>query len=102
MKGAHRDPVDHSRTTQPHAGESFIDTLWLPGLILIMIGTVMIAAFVASTAYGRTDLSMGLGLIAGALVTAGVILIALEHHRVKRVEQRWKSEHPERTDLPAA
>ena len=32
MKGAHHDPVDHSRTTQPHAGESFIDTLWLPGL----------------------------------------------------------------------
>ena len=27
MKGAHRDPVDHVRTTQPHAGESFIDTL---------------------------------------------------------------------------
>jgi hypothetical protein len=102
MKGAHRDPVDHSRTTQPHAGESFIDTLWLPGLILIMIGTVMIAAFVASTAYGRTDLSMGLGLIAGALVTAGAILIALEHHRVKRVEQRWKSEHPDKTHLPAA
>ena len=61
MKGAYRDPVDHSRTTQPHAGESFIDTLWLPGLILIMIGTVMIAACVASTAYGRTDLSMGVG-----------------------------------------
>jgi hypothetical protein len=62
----------------------------------------MIAAFVASTAYGRTDLSMGLGLIAGALVTAGAILIALEHHRVKRVEQRWKSEHPDKTHLPAA
>ena len=30
MKGAYRDPVDHARTTQPHAGESFIDTLWLP------------------------------------------------------------------------
>ncbi len=101
MKGAYRDPVDHSRTTQPHAGESFIDTLWLPGLILIMIGTVMIAGCVASTAYGRTDLSMGLGLIAGALVTAGVILIALEHHRVKRVEQRWKDEHRDDTQLRA-
>ena len=33
MKGAHHDPVDHVRTTQPHAGESFIDTLWLPGLL---------------------------------------------------------------------
>jgi len=101
MKGAYRDPVDHSRTTQPHAGESFIDTLWLPGLILIMIGTVMIAGCVASTAYGRTDLSMGLGLIAGALVTAGGILIALEHHRVKRVEHRWYAEHRDDTQLRA-
>ena len=70
MKGAHRDPVDHSRTCQPRAGESFIDTLWLPGLGLIMLGTAMIAGFVAATAYGRTDLQLPLGLIAGALVTA--------------------------------
>ena len=70
MKGAHNDPVDHARTTQPHAGESFIDTLWLPGLILIGIGTVLIAGTVAATAYGNSSLSLILGLIAGALVTA--------------------------------
>lgn len=95
MKGAHRDPVDHSRTTQPHAGESFIDTLWLPGLGLIMLGTVTIAGFIAATAYGRAEMQLPLGFIAGALVTAGAILIALEHRRVKRVEQRWLAEHPE-------
>ncbi len=95
MKGAHHDPVDHSRTTQPHAGESFIDTLWLPGLMLIMLGTVTIAGFLAATAYDRTDWQLPLGFIAGALVTAGAILITLEHHRVKRVEQRWLAEHPD-------
>ena len=101
MKGAHQDPVDHSRTTQPHAGESFIDTLWLPGLILIMVGTVMIAGFIAATAYGHHGLQLPLGFIAGALVTAGAILIALEHHRVKRVEQRWMAAHPDpRLRLP--
>ncbi|MGE0218875.1 protein UsfY [Mycolicibacterium sp.] len=93
MKGAHRDPIDHVRTTQPHAGESFIDTLWLPGLILVGVGTVLIAGTVAATAYGNTDLSVVLGLIAGALVTAGALLITLEHQRVKRVERRWMSEH---------
>ncbi len=96
MKGAHRDPVDHARTTQPHAGESFIDTLWLPGLILIAVGTVLIAGTVAATAYGNRDISLVLGLIAGALVTAGGALVALEHTRVKRVEQRWLAEHPDR------
>lgn len=98
MKGAHRDPVDHVRTTQPHAGESFIDTLWLPGLILIAIGTVLIAATVAASAYGNSAASLILALIAGALVTAGGLLVALEHQRVKRVERRWMSEHPERRE----
>ncbi|TRW86297.1 LapA family protein [Mycolicibacterium sp. 018/SC-01/001] len=93
MKGAHHDPVDHVRTTLPHSGESFIDTLWLPGLLLIGIGTVLIAGTVAATAYGNRDLSLILGLIAGALVTAGALLIALEHQRVKRVERQWEKEH---------
>lgn len=102
MKGAHRDPVDHARTTLPHSGESFIDTLWLPGLLLIGIGTVLIAGTVAATAYGNRDLSLILGLIAGALVTAGALLIALEHQRVKRVERKWEAEHPEHHHLRAS
>ncbi len=102
MKGAHRDPVDHVRTTLPHSGESFIDTLWLPGLLLIGIGTVLIAGTVAATAYGNSDLSLILALIAGALVTAGALLIALEHQRVKRVEKRWQQEHPEPPRLRAS
>ncbi|UXA20288.1 protein UsfY [Mycobacterium sp. SMC-4] len=95
MKGAHRDPVDHVRTTLQHAGESFIDTLWWPGLILIGVGTALIAGTVAATAYGNRSASLVLGLIAGALVTAGTLLIALEHQRVKRVERQWRAEHPE-------
>ncbi|KGI66798.1 LapA family protein [Mycolicibacterium rufum] len=102
MKGAHRDPVDHVRTTLPHSGESFIDTLWLPGLILIGIGTVLIAGTVAATAYGNRDLSLILGLIAGALVTAGALLITLEHQRVKRVERKWEAEHPQHRHLRAS
>lgn len=94
MKGAYHDPVDHSRTTQPHAGESFIDTLWWPGLILLALGVVAIAGFVAATAYDQNGVPLILGLIAGALVTAGALLITLEHHRVKKVEQRWMAEHP--------
>ena len=97
MKGAHRDPVDHVRTTLPHSGESFIDTLWLPGLLLIGIGTVLIAGTVAATAYGNRDLSLILALIA-----AGALLITLEHQRVKRVERQWLKEHPERSQLRAS
>jgi hypothetical protein len=96
MKGAHHDPVDHSRTTMPHAGESFIDTLWLPGLWLIGLGVLTIAGMLASIAYQHDEWLLPLCLMSGALVTGGGLLVALEHHRVKRVEERWLAEHPER------
>jgi len=93
MKGAHHDPVDHSRTTQPHAGESMIDTLWFPGLILIAIGIIGLASIVAAAAYGNTGLVLPLALVSGAVVTAGGGLIYLEHRRVNRIERRWRAEH---------
>jgi len=96
MKGAYRDPTDHSRTTLSHAGESFIDTLWLPGLWLIGLGVVAIAGMLASIAYQHQEWLLPLCLIAGALVTAGGLLIALEHRRVNRVEKRWLTEHPDK------
>ena len=69
MKGAHHDPVDHSRTTQPHAGESFIDTLWLPGLWLIGLGALTIAGMLAAMAYQHDEWLLPLCLVSGALVT---------------------------------
>ncbi|MGV0834045.1 protein UsfY [Mycolicibacterium thermoresistibile] len=98
MKGAHRDPIDHSRTTLPRAGESMIDTLWFPGLILIALGVVGLAAIVAAAAYGNMDAVLPIALIAGAVTTAGGGLIALEHRRVLRIERRWQAEH--RGDAP--
>ncbi|HTY28093.1 MAG TPA: protein UsfY [Mycobacterium sp.] len=95
MKGAYRDPVDHSRTTQPHAGESFIDTLWLPGLVLIALGVLGIAGVVAALAYNHHEvLMMLISLTAGLLITGGLAITA-EHHRVQRVERQWLSEHPD-------
>jgi hypothetical protein len=95
MKGAHHDPVDHSRTTMPHAGESMIDTLWFPGLILIAIGIIGLAGIVAAAAYGHTEWVLPIALVSGAVVTAGGGLIALEHRRVNRTERRWLTEHHE-------
>ncbi|UGT91937.1 LapA family protein [Mycobacterium ostraviense] len=95
MKGAYRDPVEHSRTTQPHAGESFIDTLWLPGLFLIVLGVIGLAGIVASLAYNRHELLLTLGSAAAGLLIAGGLLIMAEHHRVQRVERRWLAEHPD-------
>jgi hypothetical protein len=95
MKGAYRDPVDHSRTTQPHAGESFIDTLWLPGLVLIAFGVVGIAGVVTALAYNRHELLVMLISVTAGLLIAGGLAITVEHHRVQRVERQWLSEHPD-------
>jgi hypothetical protein len=86
--------VDHSRTTQPHAGESMIDTLWFPGLLLIAVGIIGLVGIVASAAYGNTEWVLPLALVTGAVVTAGGGLIFLEHRRVNRIEQLWRAEHP--------
>lgn len=101
MKGAHHDPADHSRTYQPHAGESMIDTLWFPGLVLIALGVVGLAAIVASAAYGHPQWVLPLALVTGAVVTAGGGLIALEHRRVFRVERLWQSSHADGGTRPA-
>lgn len=95
MKGAYRDPVDHSRTTQPHAGESFIDTLWLPGLLLIALGVVGMAGIVAALAYSQHELLLMLGTGSAGLIIAGLLFIAIEHQRVRRVERQWLAKHPE-------
>lgn len=93
MKGAHRDPVDHFRTTFQHAGESMIDTMWFPGLVLIAIGIVGLAGIVAAAAYGHGEWVLPLALVSGAVVTAGFGLIAIEHRRVNRMERMWLAEH---------
>jgi hypothetical protein len=97
MKGAHHDPVDHSRTTQPHAGESMIDILWFPGLILIALGIIGLAGIVAAAAYGHSEWILPVALVSGALATAGFGLITLEHRRVNRIERRWRAEHPDKS-----
>lgn len=95
MKGAYRDPVDHARTTQPHAGESFVDTLWLPGLLLIALGVVGIAGVVAALAYHHHEVLMTLISVAAGLLIAGGLAITVEHRRVQRVERQWLAEHPD-------
>ena len=41
MKGP-KDPVDHARTTRPHAGESMKDNKIMPALIVIGLALVSV------------------------------------------------------------
>ena len=55
-----KDPVDHVRTTRPHAGESMTDTKNMPALIVIGLA---LASFVgALSAFATSHQSHRLGV----------------------------------------
>jgi hypothetical protein len=89
-----KDPVDHVRTTRPHAGESMTDTKNMPALILIGVALV---CFVGSLAAHATS-HHGTGMVFGALALAGfaigLLWLFVEHRRVRNIEERWYAEHP--------
>ena len=93
MKGP-QDPVDHVRTTRPHAGESMKDNKIMPGLIVIGLSLVSFVAALSAFATSHHDV----GIVFAALALAGFIVgggwLLIEHQRVRRLEQRWYADHP--------
>ena len=94
MKGP-KDPVDHTRTTRTHAGESMKDNLIMPALILIGLALVMFVSCLAAFATGHHDVGLVLASLSGAGFLLGAVWLAVEHTRVRRIEDRWYEAHPE-------
>jgi|ERR1700760_3298448 hypothetical protein len=90
-----KDPVDHSRTTRPHAGESMTDTRNIPALIVIGLALVSFVGALAAFATGHHDTGLMFSSIAGAGFVVGVAWLAVEHRRVRNIEERWYAEHPD-------
>ena len=70
-----KDPVDHSRTTRPHAGESMTDTKNMPALIVIGMA---LACFIGGlTAHATSHHSTGLvfGSISAVLLVLGLAVV---------------------------
>lgn len=89
------DPVDHVRTTRPHAGESMKDTKNLPALVLLGLALVAFVACLAAFATAHQDVGLTLAVVAAVVFVVSVSWFALEHRRVRRIEERWYAEHPE-------
>lgn len=94
MKGPD-DPVDHTRTTRPHAGEAMKDNRNMPALVLVGLGVVMFVACLAGFATGNTGVGVVLAILAAVGLLAGGLWLAIAHLRVRRIEERWYAEHPE-------
>lgn len=89
-----RDPIDHFRTTQHHAGESFIDIYCWPGLLSIALGIISLIVSVASAAYQHHEWVSTAAIVGALAIAGGVAWLVIEHHRVLRIEERWHAEHP--------
>jgi archaellum biogenesis protein FlaJ (TadC family) len=94
MKGP-KDPVDHARTTRPHAGESMKDNKIMPGLIVIGVALVLFVSCLAAFATRHHDVGLVLATLAGAGFVVGGGWLLIEHLRVRRIEERWYAEHPD-------
>jgi archaellum biogenesis protein FlaJ (TadC family) len=90
-----KDPVDHARTTRPHAGESMTDTKNMPALIVIGVALVSFVCALAAHATSHHSTGLALGSASAALLIVGLVWLAVEHRRVRGIEERWYAEHPD-------
>lgn len=91
------DPVDHARTTRPHAGEALKDTANMPALVVGGLALVAFVGGLAGFATGNAGLGVLLVVIAAVGFAVAGIWLMVEHRRVKHLEDRWYAEHPEAT-----
>jgi hypothetical protein len=90
-----KDPVDHVRTTRPHAGESMKDTANMPGLVAIGVALVLFVSSLAAFGSGHPPVGIVLVALAAVIALIGGGWLYFEHRRVRRIEDRWHAEHPD-------
>ncbi|MDM4140826.1 MULTISPECIES: protein UsfY [Mycobacterium] len=95
MGDTYHDPVDHLRTTRPLAGESLIDVLHWPGYLLVVASVIGACGSIAAFGSGHHHEGMTAGIIAVIAAVLGLAWLAVEHRRIRRIADRWYTEHPE-------
>lgn len=95
MGDTYHDPVDHLRTTRPLAGESLIDVLHWPGYLMVVVGVIAVCGSLAAFGTGHQQEGMTAGVTAVVVTLVGLVWLAVEHRRVRRIFDRWYLEHPD-------
>jgi hypothetical protein len=90
-----KDPVDHSRTTRPHAGETMKDTKNLPALVVLGLALVTFVGGLAAFGAGHPDVGTILAAVSAGLFVISIAWLLIEHLRVRRIEDRWYEDHPD-------
>jgi multisubunit Na+/H+ antiporter MnhB subunit len=90
-----KDPVDHARTTRPHAGETMKDTKNMPALVLLGLALVTFVGGLAAFGSGHPDVGLTLVSVTAGLLVVSLAWFRIEHRRVRKIEERWYAEHPD-------
>ncbi|MFF2083514.1 hypothetical protein ACFVVM_07040 [Nocardia sp. NPDC058176] len=77
---------DNDRTTRSHVGESIEDYLNWPGLLLVGIGIVALAATLTAAGYGFAGWALIAGITSAVCLLAGISIVLAEHSRIKALE----------------
>lgn len=90
-----RDPIDHSRTTRQHAGETMKNGSNAPGLVAAGLGVAAFVLGLAAFANGHA-ISGSVGVaVALALGAIGGTWLYVAHRRVREYEIRLAEHHPD-------
>lgn len=95
MGDTYHDPVDHMRTTRPLAGESLIDVLHWPGYLMVVAGVIGVCGSLAAFGSGHQHEGMTVGVCGILVMVVGLVWLAIEHRRVRRIFNEWYLEHPD-------
>lgn len=95
MGDTFHDPVDHVRTTRPHAGRAVIDVMGWPGYSLLVIGMMAALGCLAAFATGNERQGIEVAAFAVVAAAAGALWLVIEHRRIGRVSHEWHRAHPE-------
>lgn len=98
MSDTSSDPVDHSRTTRKHAGETMKNGFNAPGLLIVAAAVVAMFMALAAFATGNPTAGVAATAVSAAAFLAGGGWLFTAHRRVRKQELRWLADHP-RADL---
>ncbi|ORV49288.1 UsfY protein [Mycolicibacter engbaekii] len=101
MGDTFHDPVDHVRTTRPHAGRAMIDVLGWPGYSLLVVGMVAAIACLAAFGTGHERQGVEVAVLAVLAASLGTVWLLFEDRRIGRVNRQWHMAHAEAPRQPS-
>jgi FtsH-binding integral membrane protein len=70
-----------------------IDVVCWPGYLLVVASVMAVAASLTAFGTGHQSQGMATGVVAVAAMTFGLVWLAIEHRRVRKIEDRWYDAH---------